>query len=118
MQSKVTFDSEHPYYNKSCFTRFCFKLVNSPIFNGFIILIIVLNTILLSSDQYPLLDNKVLQILDLLNTIFTIIFTIEVVLKIIGLGTRDFVADSFNLFDTLIVMVSLVEFLIKLEGGE
>ena len=49
MKSSVTFDSKDQYY-KSCFTRFCFTLVNSPIFNGFIILIIVLNTILLSSD--------------------------------------------------------------------
>lgn len=65
-----------------------------------------------------MLDNEVLQKLDLLNTIFTIIFTVEVILKIIGLGTKDFVADSFNLFDTLIVLISIIEFLIKLEGKE
>ena len=44
-----------------------------------------------------------------MNLTFTIIFTVEVVIKIIGIGTRGFVADKFNIFDATIVLVSLIE---------
>ena len=72
----------------------------------------MLNTILLSLDQYPALDQSTQNAFDVLNTIFTVIFTVEVVLKIIGLGVSAFVADKFNLFDSAIVLVSLIEMMI------
>lgn len=37
------------------------------------------------------------------------IFTVECVMKIIGLGLKDFVKDSFNIFDLVIVLMSLAE---------
>jgi hypothetical protein len=40
-----------------------------------------------------------------------VIFTIEVVIKVIGVGARGFVQDKFNLFDAAIVLVSLIEVL-------
>ena len=76
----------------------------------------MLNTILLSLDQYPALDDKTNIVFDVLNTIFTVVFTVEVVLKIIGLGVNAFVADRFNLFDSAIVLISLIEMLIQGEG--
>jgi len=53
------------------------------------------------------------------NLIFTIIFTVEVVLKLIGLGVRGYSADRFNLFDAFIVIISLVEMIVGAgqEGG-
>lgn len=47
---------------------------------------------------------------------FTIIFTIEVVLKLVGLGVRDYCADRFNIFDAVIVIVSLLELALAGEG--
>ena len=47
-----------------------------------------------------------------MNTVFTVVFTVEVVLKIIGLGVSSFVADRFNLFDSAIVLISLIEMMI------
>lgn len=72
----------------------------------------MLNTILLSLDQYPALDQSTQNAFDVLNTIFTVIFTVEAVLKIIGLGVSAFVADKFNLFDSAIVLISLIEMMI------
>jgi hypothetical protein len=83
--------------------------VNSPIFNGFIIFVILLNTIVLAMDKYPDYEPDTERIFDIGNTIFTIIFTLEVVLKVTGLGVSGFSADKFNLFDASIVIISLIE---------
>ena len=54
----------------------------------------------------------------MLNTVFTVIFTVEVVIKAIGVGTRGFVQDKFNIFDAAIVLVSLIEVLMANTGQE
>lgn len=57
-RSSATFDDEDSYY-KNPLTRVCFYIVNSPIFNGFILVVIVANTIVLSMDKYPEYDESV-----------------------------------------------------------
>lgn len=42
------------------------------------------------------------------NYIFTGLFTLEMVLKL-SLGFFEYVADSFNIFDGVVVIMSLVE---------
>jgi hypothetical protein len=49
MESTVTVDNTDPYYSY-WITRSNFYIVNSPIFNGFIMFVIMLNTIVLSLD--------------------------------------------------------------------
>lgn len=87
-------------------------MANSPIFNGLIMFIILLNTVILSMDMYPELGGSIQEVFDVINTIFTNIFTFEVVLKVIGLGAWGFCADKFNIFDTLIVIASLLEIML------
>jgi hypothetical protein len=53
---------------------------------------------------------------DTMNLTFTTIFTIEMGLKIIGYGVRDYIRDAMNIFDGSIVIISLVEILF-LSGG-
>lgn len=48
---------------------------------------------------------------DIGNVLFTIVFALEMVLKLFGLGIKKYVADNFNVFDGIIVIVSLVELL-------
>jgi hypothetical protein len=90
--------------------------VNSPIFNALIMLIILLNTLVLSLDKYPEFEGDTAEVLGVVNTVFTIIFTLEVVLKLLGLGVRGYAADKFNLFDALIVVISIAE-MFAAEGG-
>ena len=45
------------------------------------------------------------------------IFTAEVILKVIGLGCRAFVKDRFNLFDTVVVVFSIIEVLLADGSG-
>jgi len=116
IKSSVTLDAEDKYYHNFV-TRISFYIVNSPLFNGFIMLIILLNTVVLSLDKYPEFDVGVVDILGVANTCFTIIFTFEVVIKLIGLGATGYTADKFNLFDAAIVLISIVEMFIAEEGG-
>jgi hypothetical protein len=117
IKSTVTYGAGDRYYNY-WITRTCFYIVNSPIFNGLIIFIIMLNTVVLSMEKYPEFDSDIVNMLNVANTFFTIIFTFEVVLKLIGLGVSGYSADKFNLFDATIVIVSIAEmFLDSSEGG-
>lgn len=43
-------------------------------------------------------------------------FTIEMIMKLIGLGLKNYVRDKFNLFDGLIVVLSLVDFSLSISG--
>ena len=108
IKSDVTFDPEDRYYQNRL-TRVCFYIVNSPIFNGLIIVVILMNTVVLAMDKYPDYEPETARIFDVGNTIFTIIFTLEVVLKVTGLGVSGFSSDKFNLFDASIVIISLIE---------
>ena len=71
-------------------------------------LIIILNTIVMAMDGYPESNEWVLLIINILNTIFFIIFTGESTLRIIALGWSEFKKDAFNLFDLFIVLNSVV----------
>jgi len=106
---KVIVDLRKPYYKK-VIVRFCFKVIMNKYFEAFIFCIIILNTLTLALDQYPELPDLFLNILAVFNFIFTLIFTLEVILKMIGLGGREFIKERFNQFDLLIVIISILEF--------
>lgn len=54
--------------------------------------------------------------IDTLNYFFTAAFTAELVFKLIGLGFRNFLADSFNILDAIVVLFSLIELMLE-NGG-
>lgn len=57
-----------------------------PYFDLIILIAIIINTVTLALDQYPELPGWTLEILQVLNYIFTTVFTVEVIFKLIGLG--------------------------------
>ena len=59
-------------------------------------------------DQ-PGQSEKMTRILTVGNYVFTIIFTVESILKIIALTPLKFLSNRWNVFDLLIVTVSLIE---------
>jgi voltage-dependent calcium channel L type alpha-1D len=48
--------------------------------------------------------------LEIFNTILSVTFFAEMVVKITGLGVKEYAADSFNLFDGAVVVTSIVDF--------
>ena len=77
-------------------------------FGNMITLCIILNTVTLACDHHPM-EASFEQNLEIMNFIFTIIFIIEMVLKIPGLGPKLYFSDYFNIFDFIIVISSIVE---------
>lgn len=80
---------------------------------------IVINTIILGLDRYPNTRDDTV-ILDNFNIGFTIFFIIEAILKLIGMGIKGYLDDNYNIFDSLIVIASIIDifvsFLLKTKG--
>ncbi|CAF3828874.1 unnamed protein product [Rotaria sordida] len=74
----------------------------------FITICIVLNTLFMALDQ-PGQSEKMTRILTAGNYVFTSIFTIECILKIIAMTPAKYLKNGWNTFDLIIVSVSLIE---------
>jgi len=78
---------------------------------NFIYFLVFFNTLILSLDG--LLSKESEGVIVTINTLLTYIFTLEMVIKLFGLGFRLYVKDSFNIFDGIIVILSIFELLIR-----
>lgn len=94
--------------------------VQQPLFERTVVGLILLNTLSLASEHYEE-DPAVTETNVIANLFFTVIFAVEMVLKLYGFGLKKYVADSFNNFDAFIVVMSYVELLVpqdpNSEGG-
>ena len=77
-------------------------------FTLIITILILANTYVLAQDSYPK-DPSYIETEKSLNNFFIWSFALELIIKLIGLGFRDFTRDSFNMFDALIVLLSFVD---------
>lgn len=55
--------------------------------------------------------------LESLNFVFVVAFAAELLVKLAGLGLKEYFADTFNRFDFVIVLVGVAELLFALGGG-
>ncbi|XP_006770619.1 PREDICTED: sodium channel protein type 11 subunit alpha [Myotis davidii] len=89
-----------------------FDLVTNQFFDVFIIIFILLNMISMMAESYD--QSKTMKsILENLNLAFVVIFTIECLIKIFALRQYYF-TNGWNLFDCLIVVISIVSTMISL----
>ncbi|EKX44430.1 hypothetical protein GUITHDRAFT_72189, partial [Guillardia theta CCMP2712] len=88
------------------------------VFNSFFVnlitVAIICNSILCGDDlsQCPDFPTSLNAVLDNVNLSLTIIFVIEMVLKWIALGFKQYFSDGFNVFDCFVVIASTVELII------
>ncbi|XP_069795826.1 voltage-dependent L-type calcium channel subunit alpha-1D-like isoform X14 [Narcine bancroftii] len=83
-------------------------VVNSTGFEYIMFALIVLNTLCLAVQHYeqsPFFNS----IMDILNMIFTAVFTVEMVLKLIAFKPMGYFSDAWNVFDFLIVIGSIID---------
>ena len=78
-----------------------FNLVNHKMFEGVITFFIAFNTLVMAA-KYDGLEPDLEALLELLNTLFAVIFNAEMILKLIGLGSQYFYS-AWNLFDMVVV---------------
>jgi hypothetical protein len=98
-------------------TRRYFKsFIDSSPINSFLLVSVLLNTAIMGADGLAPEDWNAH--FDLMNLIFTGIFTAELTIKLYGYGTKDFSKDLFNVFDAFVVLISLVELVINSSSGQ
>lgn len=85
-----------------------FTVVSNPYFSHFVMAAILANTVVLALDHHPMpptLDED----LEMINFGLSCIFIVEMVLKLFGLGLRQYARDRMNLFDAFIVLSGVLE---------
>ena len=86
----------------------CERFVNSSAFNVAGVGLILINVGAMMLDGFP--SNKSLDIvLEQVNLIITVLFTFEMIAKIVAFGFGGYVSDAFNRFDGVIVVLSLAD---------
>ncbi|XP_031422178.1 voltage-dependent L-type calcium channel subunit alpha-1D isoform X4 [Clupea harengus] len=83
-------------------------VVNSAGFEYIMFVLIILNTLCLAI-QHQGQSGLFNYVMDILNMVFTGVFTVEMILKLIAFKPRNYFADAWNTFDALIVVGSVVD---------
>ncbi|XP_034143293.1 calcium channel, voltage-dependent, L type, alpha 1D subunit, a isoform X4 [Esox lucius] len=83
-------------------------VVNSTGFEYIMFVLIMLNTLCLAVQHYGQ-SATFNYVMDILNMIFTAVFTAEMVIKLIAFKPRHYFTDAWNTFDALIVVGSVVD---------
>ncbi|KAM9380296.1 sodium channel protein type 2 subunit alpha-like isoform 6-T6 [Phaethornis superciliosus] len=91
-------------------------IVMDPLVDLAITVCIILNTLFMAMEHYPM-TNEFNNVLKIGNQVFTGIFAAEMVLKIIAMHPFYYFQVGWNIFDSFIVTLSLVElFLSNVDG--
>ncbi|XP_039183003.1 voltage-dependent N-type calcium channel subunit alpha-1B isoform X5 [Crotalus tigris] len=97
--------------NKQSFQYRMWKFVVSLPFEYFIMVLIALNTIVLMMKFYGA-PEPYEDMLKCLNIVFTSMFSLECVLKIIAFGALNYFRDAWNIFDFVTVLGSITDILV------
>ena len=88
--------------------NFLYNLKESRIFQFIVVLIIILNAITIGVNTYSL-SQFIRQTIDYIDYSITVFFVIEILIRFIGEPKKlNFFKSGWNIFDTLIVLLSLV----------
>ncbi|XP_074506510.1 sodium channel protein type 5 subunit alpha-like [Sebastes fasciatus] len=91
-------------------------MVMDPFLDLGITICIVLNTLFMAMEHYPMTD-EFNTMLFVGNLVFTGIFTAEMVLKLIAMDPYYYFQQGWNIFDSIIVCLSLMELGLSNVGG-
>ncbi|XP_061530349.1 voltage-dependent L-type calcium channel subunit alpha-1D isoform X1 [Phycodurus eques] len=93
------------------------RIINSSQFEYVMFVLILGNTLTLAVQHYE--QSKLFtSVMDILNMIFTVVFTIEMIVKLLALRAHHYFIDAWNSFDALIVVGSVLDIAVsELSGG-
>ncbi|CAK7309732.1 Voltage-dependent L-type calcium channel subunit alpha-1S [Vulpes lagopus] len=100
------------YIPKNPYQYQVWYVVTSSYFEYLMFALIMLNTICLGMQHYNQ-SEEMNHISDILNVAFTIIFTLEMVLKLMAFKARGYFGDPWNVFDFLIVIGSIIDVILS-----
>nr|XP_015211897.1 PREDICTED: voltage-dependent R-type calcium channel subunit alpha-1E isoform X6 [Lepisosteus oculatus] len=94
--------------NRQTFQYKVWHFVVSPSFEYTVLAMIALNTVVLMMKYYSA-PTTYDQVLKHLNTAFTVLFSLECILKIVAFGFLNYFRDTWNIFDFITVLGSITE---------
>mmetsp|Transcript_2312 Transcript_2312/g.281 ORF Transcript_2312/g.281 Transcript_2312/m.281 type:complete len:141 (+) Transcript_2312:102-524(+) len=90
-----------------------YRLISSKYFDRGILMLIVISSIKLVWDTYYINNDENTDLSYLLDIIFTAIFLVECIIKIIAIGffyeQGTYLRDNWNILDFIIVVISIIE---------
>lgn len=87
---------------------FVLRIVEDKTFEAVRTALILLNTITISLDKYPTND-ELEDTMEMINAVLTIIFLLETLIKLVGLGWVTWAEDPYNRFDAVTVILNTIE---------
>ncbi|XP_011298535.1 voltage-dependent T-type calcium channel subunit alpha-1H isoform X1 [Fopius arisanus] len=84
------------------------KLVEHKYFQQGILLAILINTLSMGIEYHNQPEQLTL-IVEISNTVFSAVFAVEMLLKVVAEGPFGYISNGFNVFDGIVVILSVVE---------
>uniref|UniRef100_A0A7N8XR46 Voltage-dependent L-type calcium channel subunit alpha n=1 Tax=Mastacembelus armatus TaxID=205130 RepID=A0A7N8XR46_9TELE len=100
------------YIPKNPYQYQVWYIVTSCYFEYLMFLLIMLNTMCLGMQHCNQSDH-VTHLSDMLNMIFTVLFTVEMILKLMAFKAKGYFGDPWNVFDFVIVIGSVVDVMLS-----
>ncbi|NXM40554.1 CAC1S protein, partial [Gymnorhina tibicen] len=100
------------YIPKNPYQYKIWYVVTSSYFEYLMFFLILLNTICLGMQHYNQ-SAEMNYVSDILNVAFTILFTLEMVLKLMAFKAKGYFGDPWNVFDFLIVIGSIIDVILS-----
>ncbi|XP_039402099.1 voltage-dependent L-type calcium channel subunit alpha-1C isoform X8 [Mauremys reevesii] len=100
------------YIPKNQYQYKVWYVVNSTYFEYLMFVLILLNTICLAMQHYGQ-SCSFKQAMNILNMLFTGLFTVEMILKLIAFKPKGYFSDPWNVFDFLIVIGSIIDVILS-----
>ncbi|KAM4645683.1 voltage-dependent L-type calcium channel subunit alpha-1S [Amazona ochrocephala] len=100
------------YIPKNPYQYQIWYVVTSSYFEYLMFFLILLNTICLGMQHYNQ-SPEMNHISDILNVAFTILFTLEMILKLMAFKVKGYFGDPWNVFDFLIVIGSIIDVILN-----
>ncbi|XP_069920261.1 voltage-dependent T-type calcium channel subunit alpha-1H isoform X2 [Oryctolagus cuniculus] len=91
-------------------------IVDSKYFNRGIMVAILVNTLSMGVEYHEQ-PEELTSALEISNVVFTSLFALEMLLKLLACGPLGYVRNPYNIFDGVIVVISVWEILGQADGG-
>uniref|UniRef100_A0A8C2XT26 Voltage-dependent T-type calcium channel subunit alpha n=1 Tax=Cyclopterus lumpus TaxID=8103 RepID=A0A8C2XT26_CYCLU len=91
-------------------------IVESKYFNRGIMIAILINTISMGIEHHEQ-PAELTNVLEICNIVFTSMFSLEMILKLTAFGSFSYLRNPYNVFDGIIVIISVCEIVGQSDGG-
>jgi hypothetical protein len=93
-------------------SEFCASVSQRIEFNIFFTCLVVFNVVVLCLNYYNM-PSTLRSFCSISNAVMTWLYAVEILIKFVAMGPKDWAADAFNLFDFFVVVAALVEYLLS-----